>query len=267
MKTKALLFLSIAAALFSACGPVTYIQSPANVPLFKEKNNYQVTVSSNNMEGCVNAQLAATPVNHLGFMLNGTCFLPQFGGTYYEGGIGYYNQFKNKMIFECYGLYGRGDIQGNFGGLRLLGEPFDYWSIHNKYEKYSIQPSLSFINLERLKVAFTLRANYVMFDTYSFARNNVDNDLNSTISNYKSFKFKDCFIVDPMITLRAGHKVNHTLQVGYSLSDKDYYLFNWGNKNTNSAYHTRSANWERFFITFGITLDISGKTAAKEQKE
>ncbi len=146
--TIAILILSL-----TGCSHYYYAPNAANIPLFKEKNTFQIKggFSGDNYSGS-DIQLAYSVSKNIGVMVNSffaaetenvdnnslnSAHQESGKGSYIEAGLGYYKPFgKHKVwIFETYGGAGVGGESHSYG----------YSQASNlRLTKYFIQPSFGY---------------------------------------------------------------------------------------------------------------------------
>src|SRR5690242_4360257 len=99
--------------LFTSCA-IVYYPNSRNVPMFSEKKEFQASATTGTGN---NLQIAYAVTNHFGVMSNG--MLWGANGVdknhinqhrYGEAGLGYYNNYANKMFLDIWGGYGIGNV-------------------------------------------------------------------------------------------------------------------------------------------------------------
>ena len=143
------------AILLSSCTSYEYIAPAVNAPIFTGKGQFEGSflIGSNGFS----LQLAYAPVNHLGIIASGSfkdsespdddTFQKRKSG---EFGLGYFLKIKEKFVFEVYGGYGLGSMEGYYNksvsiDLNIIKPTFhteDYDKA--EYNKYFIQPLFGF---------------------------------------------------------------------------------------------------------------------------
>ncbi len=148
MKRLAVLYIGIILVYLTGCSPVYYIPNTQNVPLLSHEGEYNIGVSGN--PAMMELQGSVSPVNHLGFQLNGTWYIPQFmdngdraRGYLIDGGAGYYKAFgfDNKFVFETYAIGGIGHV---FNGFMYRDSLTTGGTISSGVGRYGVQPVIGF---------------------------------------------------------------------------------------------------------------------------
>ncbi len=220
------IFLLILMSFYS-CRPYVFIQSAPVVPLIDNKKQYQI---NNLLLGNKNEiQTSGSPINHWGYIFNYTDASGNFNNdnTSIELGAGYYKKLKNQHLFDCYLGIGKASIIDTFQYnliAHFMYSIFYKWKISANYTKYFIQPTYCFYNKKNIKIAATLKMSYLNYKNYEIKLipNNSEYLSNDTIIIH-SFNHKGFLLFEPVITLRAGSIVQFVSQIGYSISNKNYY--------------------------------------------
>lgn len=209
--------------LLNACVTCTYAPNAQNVPLFKEKNDANVSTAFRFgllAIGC-DLQGAYAITDHLGVMANYSYFTGRestgvYGDEYSDSykshlgefGLGYYLPFKNKMVFETYAGFGRNKISQkyyvNYGTTTLsLGS-----------SSYFIQPAIGFYH-KNIEFAISTRFKIVNFNKGQFDTW-LGQDPNG--NSYYGQANHVAFLVEPAFTFRGGGEhVKFQVQAGFSV--------------------------------------------------
>jgi hypothetical protein len=204
---------SILAVFLCSCSHYYYVANVQNVPLFKEKNEIQLSGSYGGGDESVSIdiQTAYSITDNIAVMANfmhangGDPAYKNYGkGNFFEGAIGY---------FKPVGKYGVFQIYGGIGGC---GQHHEYSSTYyNEYEgssdlsyvRYFVQPSFG-ITFKALDIAFSTRFCDVYF-------NKIDNNVTGNYypaTDLYSLKYSNHFNLEPALTIRGGWK-NIKLQI------------------------------------------------------
>ncbi|MGE5357250.1 MAG: hypothetical protein ACM3PT_13545 [Deltaproteobacteria bacterium] len=198
-------FLLIQLGFFQSCSSL-YIPPAINTPLFSEKGEFQAGISVGQLYSS-DINLSYSFTNNLGVIMNANyCrYRSKLINDYYrfyagDIGLGYYRKFNRNMVFEAFGGYGVGHIEG-----KDLGFNDDIKSPTNKFYFY---PTFGHYS-DFFDSAFSLR-----FISFSY--------------NY-SDKYRNDFFVEPIVTTKLGYKnIKFTVQIGYSfLMNNNPDLYYW----------------------------------------
>jgi len=198
-------FFFIAIIGFStSCAPI-YIPNQVNAPLLKEKGDMNAAASMGTSG--YDIQLAASPKNNLGIMLNASYYDSDTSHTHFllEAATGYYLTLSDRSVFEIYagGGYGYSDTESSGSlGVHKFGH----------YSKVFLQPSIGF-SADYFEGAFSLRSAFIHFDKYGSG-----------------------FFIEPVISTRFGfEQFKFTTQMGFSIDvtedvniDYQPFIFNIG---------------------------------------
>ncbi|MCD4665880.1 MAG: hypothetical protein K8R68_11475 [Bacteroidales bacterium] len=141
-------YLIICISLFSlltSCTSYEYFASSVNAPIFTDKGQFEGSILTGT--NGIDLQLAYAPVNHFGIITTGSYSDRKNRNNYDfhkhkygEIGLGYFKKIKEKFVFEVYGGYGFGDMEGNYHyDNTLFGINIDDYD-KAEYSKYFIQP-------------------------------------------------------------------------------------------------------------------------------
>ena len=143
--------IACATVMLSSCSPYYYSPNKGNIPNIREKNDIRLDAGLSGgfvMRGA-DVQLAYSPLNHLGIMVNGALSTSinttsnnsitkrDSRSKYLEAGLGYFTKLEENKnwVFEVYAGAGKGDYKVFYTVDQTARIYLD---------KYFIQPSLSF---------------------------------------------------------------------------------------------------------------------------
>jgi hypothetical protein len=204
-------------ALLSSCSHYYYVPNVQNVPLFREKNEYRISVNYGVGESvCTEVQAAYSVTDKIGVMTN---FMSAKGidnsedswgkGNYLDGAIGYYKPLSKSGVFEIYG-----GIGGSKQHHQYNSEFFDPYnpvpSNSNagksdlSFAKLFVQPSLGMTS-NGFDLAFSTRLCWLYF-------NKIDNHIDKLLNEFEFYKLnsivrnRNFLFVEPALTIRGGWK-------------------------------------------------------------
>jgi len=235
------MILAIAILVVSSCAPCYYAPSAQNVPLFTEKKQGKLSGGykiGSYTQGC-DFQTAVSITDHLGIIANYSFFKgrdaviddnkdysDRFRSNMFEVGMGYYQVFHQKMVFEAYAGYGSDNIHNDYTSEYGGGSS----SLHSS--SFFLQPALG-VCWEHVELAFSTRLRVLNFTKADY------NSKNHSSSWYAINDIKlnpvHAFI-EPAFTARfGGENVKFQIQVGISnhigretAIDYDPFNFNMG---------------------------------------
>ena len=164
MKKLHIIIFILSYVLLTQSCKIMYTPNMQNVPLFKEKNELQATISTNNY------QTAYAVSDHIGIMVNGQYKKPTWsltsGNTKYnyeskktliEGGVGYFSSVKKLGVFEIYGGGGVGNVSFNRSYSDTTGGPSTSYNRYSAKTKcFFVQPSIG-LRVDNVDLAFSMR--------------------------------------------------------------------------------------------------------------
>jgi hypothetical protein len=187
--------LAFCVVLFSACSHV-YVPSPHNVPLFSMADEAQAALNVGTSG--YNAQLAYSPVSHVGLIGNGTYYrayndsTKKFTPRHIQGdiGAGYYTTLSKTARLEILVGYGAGQMEQD--------------GVNHLYRRMFIQPDVGYSG--RI-VDAALTTGLAQVSHFQTKENGGTLRVNS-----KSLFF------EPALTFRVGYEqFKFSSQVGYSI--------------------------------------------------
>jgi hypothetical protein len=216
MKTRLFLILSGFLTL-SSCTTTLYMSNGVNCPLLKEQGEVKITGDQTDL------QVAVGVTRHIGVMANGFCKLYQgerafnykHDGRFGELGVGYFNPFKNGLVFETYagagiGLVRERNIYAGSDGLNH-GQGFE-----SQLSRLFVQPGIGYCS-QFFELAFTPRfsyVNYMNFESYGYS----EEELAVNYLDHFHLIKQPYLFAEPALTLRAGYRfVKVQLQYGLTL--------------------------------------------------
>jgi len=156
--------------LLASCSPV-YVPNVRNAALFRGAGEVQ---ASGHFGNGLDGQAAISITNHLGIMgsiesvnrssENNDKYVKH---NFWEGGIGYYENAPNdKICYEIFGGYGRGEGTSFNNYDKLFGPNPDDIKATGKYKRYFIQPSIG-SNHRIFNWIVSGRISYVDFESFT----------------------------------------------------------------------------------------------------
>jgi|SRR5690554_143211 len=216
MKIYVFLILIAFVGLFS-CSPKFYAPNTQNVPLISEKGevNLSAVTDGNQFE----VQGAFGIVDHFSMQVNGGIFVPSDldngnggSGKFGELGLGYFNSWNEKWVFEAYGIGGFGTVE-NHMPTTLEDYPETTGKISANLLRVGIQPSFGFKS-KYFTIALSSRL-------VNLSYNKIRGDLvynNKPQSDYLN-QHKSSILLEPALTIRGGlERIKLQLQYGHSFN-------------------------------------------------
>ena len=275
-------FLPYAALLIflSSCSHAYYSPNTANVPVFKEKNEFKASASAalSQVSGG-DFQAAYAPTRCIGVLananVNGYGNIPTSGGRGYliELGAGYFRPLhvntkhaENVIVFEAYGLVGLGGSKGfywNNSGVvpttNIFGQRdsqqffYPYNCITMQYFKAYAQPSISFshnvvdlIFAAKIGFLYTYKFNSTIpgLTGASVSPDQGQFQLGTPYSDYQTLIYNRVpFLFEPSFTIRLGFKwVKFQGQICYSVTRNQF---------------MQNVAGLPFLTSIGVSVDIS----------
>ncbi len=260
-KTPLLLSLGL---ILSSCHQLYYVPSIQNVPVFREKNEFNLSgayaVGNESESGELQTSYSIT--NHLGITTNfmktkiGNYAKEDFvSGTNYDFGIGYFTPLGSKAVFEVYSGYGRNRQHHGYshsernsptGTIEYISDGDAYL----KYRKIYFQPAVGLVS-DYFDVIGSLRISQVKYTYIDY-----DEGINpEDIMIMDMLEGKYHYIIEPAITLRTGWKyIKFQFQASYAENlndtdddndDDDLYDFIEGPHISCGFYLTLSQRWKK----------------------
>jgi hypothetical protein len=202
----------LTAGILIGCAHYYYVPNVQNVPLFKQKNEYRLSVISGFGESSFSKEIEAaySITNHFGVMAN---FISakdlendeySWGkGNYIEGAAGYFKPFGKSKVFEIYGGFG-GSKQNHQYRPELIDTIYNAGTSELSFTRLFLQPSIG-LTFSIFDIAFSTRMCWLSFNN---ANNQIDRKLNeqefdkfNSLVNDKNFIF-----FEPALTIRGGWK-------------------------------------------------------------
>ncbi len=221
------IFIIIAATVISGCRTNSFLPQTQNIPLFTEKNQFQISNHASNRS--LDLQLAYSATHHFAFIANGLLgnnenFIfgnaNHGGAKMFEIGGGYYTKIKDKLFFESY--IGIGDGYNNDVHSKLNERVNNSYRINYesniKGGEVFIQPNLGIGLNDYLILAFSVKATYWNFTNYYYRYEHITyngHNYPDVYENIIDLKNAQCYLLEPAITLKVGGKyVKGFLQAG-----------------------------------------------------
>jgi hypothetical protein len=219
---KPIVFFLVISTLLSGCTHYYYVPNVQNVPLFKEKNEFQGTIAfgGGDESESVEIQTSYSVSDHIGVMAN---FMSAHGGTasstddhgqgnYFDGAIGYYKPINRFGVLEVYGGLGTSNQHHLYAADNATSDL--------SFRKIFIQPSYGFA-FPYFDVAFSARMNRISFN--SIEKTGTISELNGINSLTQNHGY---YFLEPAITVRGGYKfIKVQGQVSGSTADNSKYHF------------------------------------------
>ena len=206
MKKTLFLITLLLPIILTSCSHYYYVPNTQNVPLLREKNEFQgaVLVGGGDEVKTVEVQAAYAVTNNLAVMTN---FMAARGGErsgnnwgngkYLEGAVGYYKPFDELVVAEVYAGLGVSNQHHQYGT-----DTYNEGTADLSFMKYFLQPSVGF-SFKYFDIAISTRLSRLSFYT-------IDNNI--TMDNYNSYyvdtisQNKVSYLFEPALTLRGGVK-------------------------------------------------------------
>jgi hypothetical protein len=210
--------------LITGCLPCYYAPNAQNVPLFKEKNQFNGSAAFKVGMYSIGTdiQAAASLTDHLGIMANYSYFTgkkstlqlqehsydTKFRSNLIEFGMGYFHTFEDKFVAEIYSGYSSDNIKTEYDRTDTRGN-----STLN-YSSFFLQPAIGFYK-SNIELAFSMRYRLVNYNRIELSYN-IEGEMKDQL-----LKLKDeplCSMLEPAITFRAGGEiVKFQFQAGISI--------------------------------------------------
>lgn len=215
MKTTSKIFYAISFLALTSCSTKYYIPNSQNVPMLKEKGEADINVGTDGSQADFQAAYAVG--NAVAVQANGMVVFPQDDdnsnggkGNYFEGGIGFFKNLSDHVLFDTYLIGGIGSMENHFPGT-VQDHPSTTGKISANLYRLGLQPSISYYT-EYFSVSGSARfvnLNYSNIEG-SLYFDNLDQSvyLNDNRSN---------FLIEPALTVRGGLE-NIKLQLQYLYS-------------------------------------------------
>ena len=213
----------ILVTLLTGCLPCYYAPNAQNVPLFKEKMQFNTSaafkVGMYTIGTDIQSAFAAT--DHLGIMANYSYFTGRessfdwndneysttFRSNMLELGLGYFQTFEDKFVFEVYSGYGSDNINTEYDRYDTKGQS----TLH--YSSFFLQPAVGFYK-SNVELAFSTRFRILNYDWIDLDYA-VEGDVKNTLLELKNEPL--CTALEPAFTFRAGSEnIKFQFQVGVS---------------------------------------------------
>lgn len=231
-------------ALFLAsCSPV-YVPNVRNAALFRGAGEVQV---SGHFGQGLDAQAAISVTNHIGVMGNIESVNRNSNDgdddyvkhKFWEGGLGYYEN-SEKMCYEIFGGYGRGEGTAYNNYDQLFGPSTSDIKATGKYQRYFIQPSVG-SNHRVFNWIVSARISYVDFENFTY------NGVTATYNDPVIF-------LEPSFTGRVNFgksPIYSQFQAGFNINTQGNTIFDY--------QHTS--------LSFGFGLRLGGPRKVKDATE
>lgn len=227
------MYYAVIFCLLSSCGPVMYVPTSCNVPLFDKRGETQINTSAvlnsfgfATTSWAIHLQGAHALTDHFAMIANyqNGKRLKRFTSRYefnlrhytVEGGAGYYTKLKKNYIAECYFGYGGGSIY-NIGNTGFPGF-YDY-EMYNSSNKIFNQISIG-RKEKKSEWAFSIKSSFISVERIN------DFGLVNALQSMRDFNhYHNFWVLEPAITSRYGKdQLIFQAQLCYSIN-LSYYEF------------------------------------------
>ncbi len=226
------IYLLFIAVLLSSCSERLYYPDRANVPAFREAHEIKAVVSVKPQDNAVGpavspaADLAYAPINHLGIIASYRTIVNRDGYLYpvfdkpdnysynntpvniyghrIEGGAGYFTGFGRMGIFEAYGGYGNGVVDGTS-------------KFTSRYNRFFVQPEAG-VRSRIFSAMGGIRVTMEKFYGFESGDPALLSEINSErYGPYVDLTAQRFFFVEPFVNFEVGYKyVAFNAQLGFS---------------------------------------------------
>ena len=221
MKNTFTLFVLL--VLITSCSHTYYVQTTQIVPLFKEKNETQATISYGTTDetNTIDIQAAHSFTNKFAMTTNvmfvsGGDDVDGGKGQYFDVALGYFKPLSPHGVFEIYGGVGGSNQKHQYayeGGYADLS-----------FKKVFIQPSIG-LTYSAFDIALTSGFSNINFDY-------INNQINPNTRDFDNIeqigKNRNYFLFEPSLTIRGGWrfvKLQGQLGLSQNLSSTSSYYF------------------------------------------
>lgn len=217
MKKLQFLITLLLPFILNSCTHYYYVPNTQNVPLLREKKEFQgaILVGGSEELKTLEVQAAYAVTNNLAVMTN---FLAVKGGErpgnnwgngkYLEGAVGYYKPFDEYVVAEVYAGLGVSNQHHQYGT-----ETYSEGTADLSFMKFFLQPSVGF-TFKYFDIAVSSRLSRLSFYT-------IDNNI--TKGSYELYyvdtiaQNKVSYLFEPALTLRGGwENIKVQVQLSYS---------------------------------------------------
>ncbi len=204
MKKLSIWSVGILSTVFvlSSCNTKYYIPNTQNVPTINNAGQVSATVAGNGNQ--LEFQGAIGISDAIALQANADIVLARDEdngnggeGKFFEGGIGYYKNITDNLLFDTYALLGFGSMENHFPST-INDFPATDGKISANLLRYGVQPSLS-LNYENFSIIGSSRFVNLNYSNVSGTLTKDSLNQNIYLNNNKSN-----FLIEPAITIRAG---------------------------------------------------------------
>jgi hypothetical protein len=187
----------------AGCSPKYYAPNTENVPLLQERSEGALSLLAS--EDRVEIQSAYAFATGLSGMLNVGFHDVKDDeegdggeGSFLEIGPGYYRPLKNRLVFECYGLLGYGELENHFPST-ADESPGTTGKLDAKLVRAAAQPTLGWKS-RFFDAALSARVGVLSYF-------DIEGDLVFEGKDQVEYleENRSHFLVEPAVTLRAGY--------------------------------------------------------------
>ena len=216
-------FVALSVCLLAACSPNYYIPNTQNVPVIGAKGETNISVAGNGNQ--FELQGAVGVSDNIALQLNGGYVFPKNedngnggSGKLIEGGVGYFTNISDNLLFDVYALAGVGSMENHFPGS-VSANPSTTGKISANLARFALQPALTF-HSNYFSISGSARIGSLNFS-------NIDGNL--IFDGVDQTKYltdnKSNFLIEPALTLRGGiEKIKLQIQLMKSInvSESDF---------------------------------------------
>ena len=196
--------------LLVSCAPNFHIFNSTNAPCINEKGQTNANLFAGLDHG--EAQLAFSPLNHLGIMSNSYWTSKSslsYGTNLIEGAIGTYFDLGEDWNIDFYGGAGYGERAYKAdpsSKLPLTYLKLNTYDIQTYYSKYFLQSSV-FLKDENLEYSFSLQTTVFNFDNVHFYEEMASSNQNPLGKTFNyNFNNKNAINFNTAFTLKYGFR-------------------------------------------------------------
>jgi len=238
-----------------SCSHYYYVPNVQNVPLFREKNEYQFSgaYGLGTETSCLEVQGAYSVTGNFAVQAN---FMSAKGidnhedswakGSYLDAAIGYYKPLRKSGVFEIYGGVGGSKQHHQYrNDIYIPGTPgygiLSAGTSEVSFIKLFVQPSVG-MTFKGFEFAFSTRFNWLTF-------NQTDNNIDKLLNEHEFEKLnataqtKNFLFFEPALTIRGGWKYLRVQLQGATAS----YL-------NNENYH-----FDQYHLSIGLNVAIANR--------
>lgn len=207
---KSLIGLSF--LILTSCSTNYYIPNSQNVPMLKEKGEADLNVGTDLNQ--LDFQAAYAVGEAVAVQANGMVVFPQDEdngnggkGNYFEGGVGFFKNLSDHVLFDTYLIGGIGSMENHFPGT-VSANPNTTGKISANIYRIGLQPSIGY-HTDYFSVSGSARFANLTYSSIQGSLYFNDQDQSIYLNDNRSN-----FLIEPAITIRGGLE-NIKLQLQY----------------------------------------------------